>query len=163
MERSGTLSEPSDNSTTPYIKKRDQPFLGQPLSVRASGLRESSYPSVTNVTSPQGEYTSPTFDRSHTHRTAEDSLDHFCASFGRTPNEGGGSLPPGRAARITLTVSDLGIFRVVKITTLISVKQLIHSNLQVALQNAKTLTFCFHVNLFLRFSWAKVRNHKKTR
>ena len=26
MERSGTLSEPSDNSTTPYIKKRDQPF-----------------------------------------------------------------------------------------------------------------------------------------
>ena len=115
----------------------------------------------TEESSPYGESTSPTFDRSHTHRTAEDSLDHFCASFGRTPNEGGGSLPPGRAARITLTVSDLGIFRVVKITTLISVKQLIHSNLQVALQNAKTLTFCFHVNLFLRFSWAKVRNHKK--
>lgn len=33
--------------------------------------------------------------------------------------------------------------------------------MQVALQNAETLAFCFHVNLFLRFSWAKVRNHKK--
>ena len=33
--------------------------------------------------------------------------------------------------------------------------------MQVALQNAETLTFCFHVNLFLRLSWAKVRNHKK--
>ena len=30
MERSGTLSEPSDNSTTPYIKKRPT-LLGQPL------------------------------------------------------------------------------------------------------------------------------------
>ena len=128
--------------------------------VRASGLAVS-FPSVSDVTSPQGEYTFPTFGRSHTHRTAESSLDHFCASFGRTPNEGGGSLPPGRAARITLTVSDLGIFRVVKITTLISVKQLIHSHLKVTLQNAETLTFCFHVNLFLRFSWAKVRNYKK--
>ena len=87
----------------------------------------------------------------------------FCASLGRTPNEGGGLLHTGRATRITLAISDLGIFRVVKTTTLISVKQLIHSNLQVALQNAETLTFCFHVNLFLRFSWAKVRNHKKTR
>ena len=87
----------------------------------------------------------------------------FRASFGRTPNEGGGSLPPGRAVRIPLVISALGIFRVAKTTTLISVKQLIHNNLQVALQNAETLTFCFHVNLFLRFSWAKVRNHKKTR
>ena len=87
----------------------------------------------------------------------------FCASFGRTHNEGGGSLPPGRATRIPLTISALGVFRVVKTTTLISVKQLIHSHLKVALQNAETLTFCFHVNLFLRFSWAKVRNHKKTR
>ena len=87
----------------------------------------------------------------------------FCASFGRTPNEGGGSLPSGHATRIPLIISALGIFRVAKTTTLISIKQLIHSNLQVALQNAKTLTFCFHVNLFLRFSWAKVRNHKKTR
>ena len=26
MERSGTLSEPSDNSTTPYIKKETNPF-----------------------------------------------------------------------------------------------------------------------------------------
>ena len=34
---------------------------------------------------------------------------------------------------IPLTISALGIFRVVKITTLISVKQLIRSNLQVAL------------------------------
>ena len=67
----------------------------------------------------------------------------------------------GRAARISLFISDLGIFRVIKTTTLISVKQLIHSHLKVALQNAETLTFCFHVNLFLRFSWAKVRNHKK--
>ena len=41
-----------------------------------SGL-PASLPSVTGVTSPQGEYTSPTFDRSHSHRTAEDSLDHF--------------------------------------------------------------------------------------
>ena len=64
----------------------------------------------------------------------------FCASFGRTPNEGGGLLPPGRAARITLVISAVGIFRVAKTTTLISVKQLIHSNLQVALQNAETLT-----------------------
>ena len=31
MERSGTLAEPSDNSTTPYIKKRPT-LLGQPLS-----------------------------------------------------------------------------------------------------------------------------------
>ena len=174
---------------------------------RASGL-QASLPSVTDVTSPQGEYTSPTFGRSRSHRTAEGSLvlflreprasrllsplslarhlprentrlrrlvartiseqtedpsTTFCASFGRTPNEDGGLLPPGRATRITLTISTLGIFRVVKTTTLISVKQLIHSNLQVALQNAETLAFCFHVNLFLRFSWAKVRNHKKTR
>ena len=85
----------------------------------------------------------------------------FCASFGWTHNEDGGSLPPGCATLILLAISDLGIFRVIKTATLISVKQLIHSNLQVALQNAETLTFCFHVNLFLRFSWAKVRNHKK--
>lgn len=32
MERSGTLSEPFDNSTTPYIKKRPT-LLGQPLVV----------------------------------------------------------------------------------------------------------------------------------
>ena len=99
-----------------------------------SDLRESSFPSVTGVTSPRGEYTSPTFDRSHTHRTAESSLDHFCASFGRTPNEGGGLLHTGHATRIPLIISALGIFRVIKITTLISVKQLIHSNLQVAPQ-----------------------------
>ena len=30
MERSGTLAEPSDNSTTPYIKKRPT-LLGRPL------------------------------------------------------------------------------------------------------------------------------------
>lgn len=58
----------------------------------------------------------------------------FCASFGRTPNEGGGLLAPGRATRIQLIISTLGIFRVAKTTTLISIKQLIHSNLQVALQ-----------------------------
>lgn len=52
-----------------------------------------------------------------------------------------GQLPPGRAARILLTISALGIFRVVKTTTLISVIQLIHSHLQVALQNAETLAF----------------------
>ena len=180
--------------------------LPRPLFARASGLAVS-LPSVTVVTSPQGEYTSPTFGRSHALRTAESSLDHlfqrelgphgfvplchyrdfslariyvsdvwslarsqnsrrlprplFSASFERTPNEGGGLLPPGRAARISLNISALGIFRVVKTATLISVKQLIHSNLQVARQNAETLTFCFHVNLFMRFSWAKVRNHKK--
>ena len=32
MERSGTLAEPSDNSTTPYIKKRPT-LLGQPHSI----------------------------------------------------------------------------------------------------------------------------------
>ena len=37
------------------------------------------------------------------------------------------------ATRIPLTISALGIFRVIKTTTLISVKQLTHSNLQVAL------------------------------
>ena len=63
----------------------------------------------------------------------------FCASLGRTPNDGGGLLPPGRAARISLFISDLGIFRVTKTATLISVKQLIHSNLHVAPQNAETL------------------------
>ena len=137
--------------------------LPRPPFARASGL-PASLPSVTDMTSPQGEYTSPTFGRSLSHRTAEDSLDHlFCASFGRTHNEGGGLLPPGRAARISLFISDLGIFRVTKTITLISVKQLIHSHLKVALQNAETLTFCFHVNLFLRFSWAKVRNQQKTR
>lgn len=98
---------------------------------RASWL---SFPSVTDVTSPQGEYTSPTFRRSHALRTAESSLDHFLRELGRTPNEGGGLLPPGRAAHIPLTISALGIFRVAKTTTLISVKQLIHNNLQVALQ-----------------------------
>ncbi len=50
--------------------------LPRPLSVRASGLAVS-FPSVTNVTSPRGEYTSLTFGRSHALRTAEDSLDHF--------------------------------------------------------------------------------------
>ena len=99
--------------------------------------------------------------RTHTEQQKTPSTTSFSASFGRTPNEGGGLLPPGRAARILLSISDLGIFRVVKTTTLISVKQLIHSHLKVALQNAETLTFCFHVNLFLRFSWAKVRNYKK--
>ena len=54
-------------------------------------------------------------------------------------------LPPGRAARITLAISVLGIFRVVKTTTLISVKQLTHSNLQVALQ--------------LRGHWLKTRQY----
>ena len=54
-------------------------------------------------------------------------------------------LPPGRAARITLSISALGIFRVVKTTTLISVKQLIRSNLQVALQ--------------LRGRWLKTRQY----
>ena len=58
----------------------------------------------------------------------------FRASFGRTHNEDGGSLPPGHATRITLVISALGIFRVIKTTTLISVKQLIHSNLHVAPQ-----------------------------
>ena len=58
----------------------------------------------------------------------------FCASFGRTPNEGGGLLHTGRAARITLVINALGIFRVAKTITLISVKQLIHSYLQVAPQ-----------------------------
>ena len=35
MERSGTLAEPSDNSTTPYIKKRPT-LLGQPLVIVSS-------------------------------------------------------------------------------------------------------------------------------
>ena len=45
------------------------------------------------------------------------------------------------ATRILLDISDLGIFRVVKTTTLISAKQLIHSNLQVALQLRRHLPF----------------------
>ena len=94
-----------------------------------------SFPSVTNVTSPQGEFTSPTFGRSLSHRSDGVSRDHlFCASFGRTLNECGGLLPPGRAARIPLIINALGIFRVVKTSTLISVKHLIHSHLQVTLQ-----------------------------
>ena len=96
-------------------------ILPRPLFSANSGL-PASFPSVTNVTSPQGDYTSPTFGRSHSHRTAESFLDHFCASFGRTHNEDGGSLPPGHATRIPLIISTLGIFRVVKITTLISIK-----------------------------------------
>ena len=35
MERSGTLSEPSDNSTTPYIKKETNPFGSASFSFRA--------------------------------------------------------------------------------------------------------------------------------
>ena len=51
--------------------------LPRPLfSVRASGLM-ASLPSVSGVTSPQGESTSPAFGRSHALRTAEDSLVHF--------------------------------------------------------------------------------------
>ena len=192
--------------SSPFARTEQQ-MASSTTSFSASSGLPVSFPSVTGMTSPQGEYTSPTFGRSHSHRTADGFLDHlfqcelgppgfvplchwhdfspgriyvsdvwslalaqnsrklprplFRASFGRTHNEDGGSLPPGRATRITLVISALDIFRVVKITTLISVKQLIHSNLQVALQNAETLTFCFHVNLFLRFSWAKVRNHKK--
>ena len=38
MERSGTLAEPSDNSTTPYIKKRPT-LLGQPLFQRPTDIR----------------------------------------------------------------------------------------------------------------------------
>ena len=61
---------------------------------------------------------------------------------------GGGLLHTGRATRITLAISALGIFRVVKTTTLISVKQLIHSNLQVAPQ--------------LRRHWLKTRQYVTT-
>ena len=43
--------------------------------------------------------------------------------------------PQGRATRILLTISALGIFRVVKTITLILVKCLIHSYLHVALQH----------------------------
>lgn len=111
--------------------------------------------------SPGIIYVSDVWSLAHSQNSRRLPRPLFRASFGRTPNEGGGLLPPGRAAHIPLTISALGIFRVAKTTTLISVKQLIHSNLQVALQNAETPTFCFHVNLFLRFSWAKVRNHKK--
>ena len=42
MERSGTLAEPSDNSTTPYIKKETNPFGSASLFVygtfRRNGL-----------------------------------------------------------------------------------------------------------------------------
>ena len=58
----------------------------------------------------------------------------FLRELRASPNEGGGSLPSGRAAHIALVISALGIFRVAKTTTLISVKQLIHSDLQVAPQ-----------------------------
>ena len=42
MERSGTLAEPSDNSTTPYIKKRPT-LLGQPLIGRRVKVRLVDY------------------------------------------------------------------------------------------------------------------------
>ena len=41
MERSGTLAEPSDNSTTPYIKKRPT-LLGQPLFIYIGECRLQS-------------------------------------------------------------------------------------------------------------------------
>ena len=47
----------------------------------------------------------------------------------------------GRATRILLTISTLGIFRVVKTITLISVKCLIHSYLQ----GAPTSALCMGV------------------
>ena len=69
----------------------------------------------------------------------------FCASFGHTPNEAGGLLQTGRATRIPLVISALIIFRVIKTATLISVKQLIHSNLQVAPQPRRRLPYCRHL------------------
>ena len=65
----------------------------------------------------------------------------FLRELGRTPSERCGLLPIGRAARISLDIRALGIFRVVKTTTLISVKLLIHSNLQVTLQLRGRLPF----------------------
>ena len=50
--------------------------------------------------------------------------------------------PRGRATRISLTISALGIFRVVKIITLISVKCLIRSNLQGASNNIGLVNGC---------------------
>ena len=119
--------------SSPFARTKKAVEHSTAFFVRASGLAVS-FPSVTNVTSPQGEYTSPTFGRSHYHRTTVGSLDHFLCELRASPNEGGGLLPPGRAARILLYISDFGIFRVVKTTTLISVKQLIHSYLQVTPQ-----------------------------
>ena len=49
---------------------------------RASGLAVS-LSSVTDVTSPQGEFTSPTFGRSHSHRTdGDDSTAFFARASG---------------------------------------------------------------------------------
>ena len=88
----------------------------------------------------------------------------------------------GHATRILLYISTLGIFRVAKYTTLKSVKWLLFSDLRVT-QNVgdwnrtwhlvvshpcplvqpcckcrNCCFFCSHVNLFLTFPWAKVRN-----
>ena len=91
----------------------------------------------------------------------------------------------GRATRILLYINALALFRVTKYTTLKSVKWLLFSNLQVT-QNIgdwnrtwhlvvshpcplvqpcckcrNCCFFCFHVNLFLTFPWAKVQNRWK--
>lgn len=52
MERSGTLSEPSDNSTTPYIKKETNPF-GSASSFRIWHLPKKR-PASSNGTSESG-------------------------------------------------------------------------------------------------------------
>ena len=70
-----------------------------------------------------------------------DSSTTFLCELGRTPSERCGLLPPGRAARISLDIRALGIFRVMKIITLILVKQLIYSNLHVMLQLRRRLPF----------------------
>ena len=62
--------------SSPFARTKKAVEHSTAFFVRTSGLA-ASLPSVTIVTSPQGEYTSPTFGRSHIHRTAESSLDHF--------------------------------------------------------------------------------------
>lgn len=55
MERSGTLSEPYDNSTTPYIKKETNPFgsasfLVRPARTYSKGCKSLNRPDSGKVT-----------------------------------------------------------------------------------------------------------------
>ena len=108
--------------------------LPRPLFARASGLAAFIPLCHWRDFSPGRIYVPDVWSLAHSQNSRKLPRPLFSASFGRTHIEDGGSLPPGHATRIPLIISTLGIFRVVKTTTLISVKQLIHSNLQVALQ-----------------------------
>ena len=64
----------------------------------------------------------------------------------------------GRATRILLYISALGIFRVAKYTTLKSTKWLLFSDLQVTQKKMSETGTELDICLFLTFPWAKVQN-----